>query len=158
VKLMKYGSSICQNTDSELWVSDVHPQWIEYYQAAEIAKREEKNLVIQKHKGYSEKEEVVAQLKIDKNQRIIIDKDSWPSECSLTMLISTLSHRKIFLRISEEPDYGYFAGRWPAGSDGPLQSYPFYMPMDRSVRWYHLRNIAWRFGLDDLRSILTQGD
>ena len=55
VKLMKYGSSICQNTDSELWVSDVHPQWIEYYQAAEIAKREEKNLVIQKHKGYSEK-------------------------------------------------------------------------------------------------------
>jgi hypothetical protein len=153
-KTIKIQYSVCEDKDSVFWAEDVAPQWIEYHEAALPRSPEDTSFVIEKRGMTSEAEAVSVPVQIDKAHRTIVNKDSWCNEYPLYELMKLLSTKKISWRPSEEVDYGYFFGHWPAGSDGPLQSYPFYAPSDTMVRWYHLRNIALRFCLDDLRSRL----
>jgi len=143
---------IYEDKDSDFWAQS-EGQWLECHQAAPLGSPEDSDFVIERRRRANSSEVVNVQMKIDKTCRIITNKDSWCEEYPLNKLMKILSTKRISWRPSEEVDYGYFFGHWPAGSDGPLQSYTFHAPPDAMVRWYHLRSIASRFGLDDLREM-----
>ena len=147
---------VCEARDTALWAEDVDSQWIQYHRAAPLGSPEITTLVMEKRRRTSDAEAVRVSVKIDKTPRVLANKDLWRNEYPLHKLIKLLSTKRISWRTSEELDYGYFFGHWPIGSDGPLQSYPFYAPPDTMVRWYHLRSIASRFWLDDLTSRLLR--
>lgn len=140
-----------EDRDTTFWADDVDRQWIQYHRAAPLGSPEETTFIMEKRRSTNDTEGVRVRVKIDKTPRILANKDSWCKEYPLNKLIKLLSTKRISWRTSEELDYGYFLGHLPAGSDGPLESYPFYAPPDVMVRWYHLRSIASRFWLDDLR-------
>jgi len=144
--------------DTVFRADDVDPQWLQCHRAKPLGSPKKTTFEIRKSKIASDAEIFNIQLEIDKSPRILKNKDSWCKEYQLNKLIKLLSTMRISWQTSEELDYGYFLGHWPAGSDGPLQSYPFYAPPDTMVRWYHLRSIASRFWLDGLRSRLLRED
>ena len=152
-QLIEIQCRIWEKNDAVLWVDDVHDPWRIFHKNADY--QTEDNLIIQKN-GNAEDENVVLTLKIDKNPgRVIRNKDLWPSEYPLSDLEAILREKDIrFERVSDKPQYGYFLGRWDADIDGPLMSYPLYAPYGTHIRWYHLRNIERRFGLDDFRTRL----
>ena len=154
-QLIEIQYRIYEDNNEDLPPNDVHDQWRVFHENADYPK--EDNLIIQKH-GNVEGETVVLTLKIDKHPgRVIRNTDLWPSEYSLSDLEAILREKGIsFERVSDRPQYGYFLGRWGADSDGSLQLYPLYAPDGMHIRWYHLRSIALRFGLDCLRSDLKE--
>jgi hypothetical protein len=150
---IQYG--ICKNKKSDFFAY-ADRQWVEYHLAVPLGSPEDTTFVLDKCRSTRVAEAVRVPVKIDKTSRILSNKEAWINEFPLQRLIKLLSTNRIFWHPSEELDYGYLLGHWPADSDGPLQSYAFYAPPDTMVRWYHLRSIASRFWLDDLRSRLLQ--
>ena len=147
---------VYESMDTVFWADDVDSQWIQYHEAVPLGSPEKTTFVMEKRRRTSDAEDVRVRVVIDKTPRILTNKDSWCNEYPLHKLINLLSTKRISWHTSEELGYGYFFGHWPAGSDGPLQSYPFYAPPDTMVRWYHLRSIASRFCLGDLRARLLR--
>jgi len=151
-ELIEIQCRVCEDNDLDLLQTDGYDQWKEYYDNED---RLEKKFVIRKH-GSHACESVTLTLSMDKLPgRIIRNKDSWPSEYPLSDTEATLREKGIsFHRLPDKAEYGYFLGCWGDESDGQLQSYPLYAPDGTHIRWYHLRGIASRFGLDDLKSRL----
>jgi len=142
----------CRTYQSEavsLWLGDVDSQWEEYHIKA-TGIPEERVLDV---RGHTNDETVQLRLSVRTSHTMIRNTDAWPTECPLGVLSDLLSARGISC-ISDEPGCVHLVGRWQNASDVPLQSYPFHVPADRSVAWYHLRAISRRFGLDDLQTIL----
>ncbi len=133
---------------------DADDQWNLLHQAAPLGKPEKTIFDIQKFGKAENTENIKVRVEIDKTPRILKNKDSWRNEYPMHKLIKLLGTKRISWNTSKELDYGYFLGHCPAGSDGPIQSYPFYLPPENLVSWYHLKNIASRFWLDDLTSNL----
>lgn len=155
-KIIEIQYRVYEARDTAFLANDIDIQWLQYHRAAPLGSPKEITFIMQKLRMTSDAEAVRVHVKIDKTPRVLTNKDSWCNEYPLHKLIKLLSTMRISWHKTEELDYGYFLGHWPAGSDGPLQSYPFYAPKDTMVRWYHLRSIASRFWLDDLRSRLLR--
>jgi len=147
---------LCETREITFWVDDVDKQWIECHRAYALGNPENTTFTMEEYGKTGDVKAIRVPVKIDKTPRLLANKDSWCNEYPLHNLIKLLGSEKISWRTSGELDYGYFFGHWPSGSDGPLQSYPFYTHADTLVRWYHLRSIASRFWLDDLRLRLAQ--
>ena len=127
-------------------------QWILCHKAKSIGKPEEKKLKI---KNICGTDNLILHTITDKKHSLIRNKESWKEECHLQKLIKLLQYRKVSWHLSQERDYGYFLGSFPTGTDGILQSYPLYISNEMMIKWYHLKNIAIRFGLDNLNSQLN---
>lgn len=154
-ELIKIQCRVCEENGLDLRQTDGYYQWKEYHDNAQYSERD--SLVVQLH-GASEGQSDILHMEIDNRTRCIrnCNDNSWPSECSLSDVEVILRDNGVcFRRVSEKPQYGYFFGPWGAESEGPLQSYPLYLPDGIHIRWYHLQGIFSRFGLEDFRSRLA---
>jgi len=150
-ELIKIQCQVCEDNDLDLCPTDVHDRWRECHDHAQYTGKGD---VVVVPSQINEGKSHILQLKIDNSKRCIYNRkgDSWPSERSLCDVESILRDNAIyFRRVSDKPQYGYFLGRWGAEGEGPLQSYPLYVPDGTHIRWYHLQGIALRFGLDGFR-------
>jgi hypothetical protein len=152
-ELIEIQWQVCDDNGLDLRQTDDNDQWKDYYNGEDTLK---KKFVIQKHRSHA-CESVTLTLSMDKIPgRIVRNKDSWPHEYPLSEIEAILCKKSIlFYRLAEKPAHGYFLGYWGIEGDGTMRSYPLYAPDGINIRWYHLRGIASRFGLDDFKSRLV---
>jgi len=152
-RLVEIQCCSCQNNGTRPWLALIDHEWQEYCTHSLLGKPEATRLDVP---GRNNDETIRLSLNVRTTRQWIHKSHAWgpwPSKHSLAALKEILNERGISC-ISYEGSYVHLLGHWQNTPDAPLMSYPFRVPSDMSVSWYHLRGIARRFGLDDLNGVL----
>lgn len=151
-EVVRIQHQICQGRGLNSWASDfVHSEWRRLHQSLLGRPPERTEWPMEEYDRCAGPETVTLAVEIRKSHSFLRNGKPWPSEYPLIDLVEILRPQGISWE-KRSSDHSCFFGHFPGYPDAPVLSYPLYTPPETPVRWYHLRSIACRYGVDGLLS------